>query len=236
MFFIGSYSDYLLRLKDPNEGVSLENIPVFSNKIDSLIVRNKHKIRDMHDYAHIWGSVHLLKGLECHYEDFLSHLHVLASKDCLGDDSRLDHYAVAYLNRLGQLYYFIKSLKLLKNCPKIKELYLFRRKSTGHRSIDLPYIEKGQLMDQPSEQVWQAGCFMRRSFEGKIDPNADPSKVLENDVDIWLTPKRYLSEKAFVRYQIISNRAHATFIPQADHGIVLKEIERVYMRLFSSRS
>jgi hypothetical protein len=119
---------------------------------------------------------------------------------------------------------------LLENCPKIEELYLFRRKSTGHRSIDAPYRE-----DQLPEQIWQAGCFMRRSFEGKVDPNFDPNKDMHDDLDIWLTPKKYLSDKGFIRYQIISNGTHATFIPQKDHSVILKEIEGVYAKLFASR-
>ncbi len=159
----------------------------------------------------------------------------MACKDTLGDDRILDHEAIAYLHRLGQFYYFARSLKLLQGCPKIKELYLFRRKNIGHRSIDDPYIKNGRLEDELPEQIWQAGCFLRRIFSGKMDPNFDPEKGIHTDMEVFLTPKKYLSKKAFISYQIISNGAHATFIPQQDHPLILKEIEGAYIKLFASK-
>jgi hypothetical protein len=154
----------------------------------------------------------------------------LAAKDHLGDDRMLDHEAVAYLHRLGQFYYFAQSLKLLRDCPKTKELYLFRKKFIGHRSIDSIKAE-----DLLQEQIYQAGCFMRRSFGGKLDSDFDPKKNMLDDMDLFLTPKRYLSEKAFIRYVIFSNGAHATFIPQKDHPIIIEEIQNLYTKLFNSR-
>ena len=133
--FAGNSSHQLPKLKDPNEGRPLENILPFHNRILSLIVRNQHKIFDLHDYAQIWGSLDILQGLEYHYNNFLEHLRALAAKDHLGDDRMLDHEAVAYLHRLGQFYYFAQSLKLLKDCPKIKELYLFRRNLSGTAAL-----------------------------------------------------------------------------------------------------
>ena len=118
----------------------------------------------MHDYTHITGSMQFVEGLEYHYNNFVSHLKALASKACLEDDSMLDHEIVAYLNRLGQLYYFVRSLDLLEICPKIVELYLFRKKNTGHRSIDYPLKD-----DDPNEQIWQSSCLRRKSFDCKFD-------------------------------------------------------------------
>ena len=147
----------------------------------------------------------------------------------------LDHEAVAYLHRLGQFYYFAKSLKLLHNCPKIKELYLFRRKIIGHRSIDVPYFKDGQLEDQIPEQIWQAGCFMRRSYVGKLEPDFDYQKDMQKYKEGFNTPKKYLHEKMNITYQIISNGMCSNFTPQKDHPVILKEIEILYTTLFSSR-
>ncbi len=227
---MGNYLAFLQQLKDPNEGRSLEDILSFPERIRSLMVRNKLKIRDQHDFTQIWGSLDIIRGIEYHHNNFLAHLQALAAKDQLSDDSMLDHETIAYLHRVGQWYFFGRSLKLLASCPKINELYLFRRKSIGHRSIDC------SENDPPFEQIWQAGCFSRRTFAGKLSPNFDPTKDMSEDMDLILTPKRYQSKNMFIQYQILSNGAHATFVPQNDHLVITKEMEEAYIRLFNSRS
>jgi hypothetical protein len=224
-----NFSHLITDFKDLKEEVLLEDNPVTSKRVLSLIVQNKHKIKDKHDYTQIMGSLQFLEGLEYHYNNFTNHLQNLAAKECLSDDSMLDHEAVAYINRLGQVYYFIRFLRKLKQCPKIKELYLFRRKNTGHRSIDLPTDE-----DTQHEQIWQSGCLRRKSFSGKFDENftVDDFQEYKND---FLNPKRYIHKKVFVSYQILSGNKHADFTPQIDHPIILKEIEEVYIKLFASR-
>lgn len=228
--FLGSYPDLLPNLKDARENTPLEDIPMLSSRMSSLIVRNKHKIRDMHDFAQIWGSLEMVRGLEYHHSNFLIHLQSLSKKSSLEDDSPLDHEAIAYINRLGQMHFFVNSLELLQVCPKIDELFLIRNKNTAHRSIDAP------RKDSKFEQIWQAGCFMRRIFSGKVKPDFDPNKDMLKDMEIFLSPQRYLSEEAFVSYQLLSNDNHATFIPQKDHPIILKEIEAVYTQLFNDRN
>lgn len=221
-----NYLRLIADLKDPNEGK--ENLKV-SQRVFSLIVQNKHKIYDMHDYTRIMGSIQFLEGLEYHYNNFTNHLQILAAQERLSDDSMLDHEAVAYINRLGQIYYFIRSFNLLKHCPKIKELYLFRRKNVGHRSIDCPTDE-----DATHEQIWQSGCLRRKSFSVKFDENFTEEDFQEYKKD-FLTPKRYIHKKVLVSYQILSRKRHADFTPQIDHPIILKEIEAVYTKLWSSR-
>ena len=229
------FSAFLMRLKDPNIDKPLEDIPVFSDRILSLITRNKHRIRDEHDYTQIRGSIDFLEGIEYHYNNFIAHLQTLAAKDIVENDRMLDHEAVAYLHRVGQFYYFAKSLNLLQDCPKIKELYLFRKKSIGHRSIDVPYIKAGQLEDPLHEQIWQAGCFMRRSFVGKLETDFDYHKDMQKYKEGFNTPKKYLHDQMDISYQILSKGKCADFTPQKDHPVILKEIETLYSRLFSSR-
>ena len=50
----------------------------------------------------------------------------------------------------------------------------------GHRSIDAPYEE-----DLEEDQIWQAGCFSRRAFSGKIAPGFDPNKDRRKDMEIF---------------------------------------------------
>jgi hypothetical protein len=224
-----NYSLLIADLKEPSEGMAPKDNSM-SRKIFSFIVQNKHKIRDMHDYTRIVGSLQFNEGLEYHYNNFTTHLQNLAAKECLFDDSMLDHEAVAYINRLGQAYYFARSFNMLKHCPKIKELYLFRRKNTGHRSIDCP-IEKE---DNTKEQIWQSSCLRRKLFSGKLDENFTVEDLQEYKND-FLSPKRYTNKKVLVSYQILSGKRHADFTPQSDHPVILKEIEDVYVNLFSSR-
>jgi ADP-ribose pyrophosphatase YjhB (NUDIX family) len=231
--FSKTYLDHLSDLKDPHADLPLEDIPLTSDKILSLTVRNRRKIRNERDCAQIIGALKFIQGLEYHYNNFTSFLHTLANTNKPEDNSALAHEAVAYLHRLGQFYYFVKSLKLLDNRSKINELYLFRRKHVGHRSIDDPFLKDGHLEDKLPEQIWQAGCFSRPLFKGEIGPNFNPEKGILEDIEIFLTPKKYLSDKAFISFQIISNGDHATFTPQKDHPILLREIEQAYTQLFS---
>ncbi len=53
----------------------------------------------------------------------------------------LDHEAVAYFNRLGQLFYFARSAGHEALVPRVAQLMSFRNKHTAHRSIDVPRSE-----------------------------------------------------------------------------------------------
>lgn len=225
--FLNQHSDFQ-NLKDLNENISLDDIPVLCSRIESLIIRNKHKITMAIDFVQIWTSLEMVHGMEYHFNNLQNHLKRLSNMDCLGDDTMLDHETVAYLHRLRQFYYFIKSRDLFKVSPKINELYLFGRKLICHRSIDDPWEE-----DEEADQIWQAQCFHNRSFSGNVKPDFDPKKGILKDLNP-LSPKRYQSDKMFVSYQILSNGKHATFTPQQDHPIVVKEIESAFIRLFAN--
>ncbi len=84
--FVGNYLDHLSYLQERHQGQSLEDIPNFLETISSLIVRNKHKIKDKGDFAKITGSLEFLEGLEYHYSNFLFHLQLLAGQDSLRDE------------------------------------------------------------------------------------------------------------------------------------------------------
>ncbi|HEU64440.1 MAG TPA: hypothetical protein ENH96_03515 [Chlamydiae bacterium] len=191
--------------------------------MNTIKIRENISLLITYRYHQIKSFVNSAQGLEYHYNNFLSHLKELAIKKTLEDDTMLDHEVTAYLNRLGQLSFFLVSQKLMQYCPKIKELLLFRNKNTAHRSIDTPRKE-----DTLHEQIWQSGALMRRIFSGKVNPG----NPLEEEMLEFLTPQRYNSNKAFISYQIISGKIHADFTPQKDHPIIIKEINEVYKRLF----
>jgi hypothetical protein len=129
----------------------------------------------------IAGSIFMLRGLDYHHTNFMLQFdrikpHYDKHKSYLNDAITgrknslaypemtaaenlihyyLQHEAIAYINRMGQFYYFAKSepIKLDSYLPRIAELMLFRKKHTAHRSIDQPQKET------ETEKIWQATSF-----------------------------------------------------------------------------
>lgn len=79
------------------------------------------------------------------------------------------HEAIAYINRLGQLYYFFisdfvqkklhndrKGIQLL--IPKIQEIIQFRMKHAAHRAMDLPQEETQSTKDY-LELIFRGGLY-----------------------------------------------------------------------------
>lgn len=64
------------------------------------------------------------------------------------EEPKIFHEAVAYVNRLGQFYYFVRSNFItralgdgLAQIPSISRYVIFRHKHAAHRSIDAPRKE-----------------------------------------------------------------------------------------------
>lgn len=131
------------------------------------------------EIVQIDGSIPMLQGLDYHYNHFISQFHQLASyyerhesylKDSMSGQRRnlpypsstdterqtfrsLEHEAIAYINRVGQFYYFAKSFEHQSFLLRASELMPFRNKHTAHRSIDMPREETVH------EKMWQAMSF-----------------------------------------------------------------------------
>ena len=100
----------------------------------------------------------MLMGLDYHYARFLEGA-AEASSEPPFDLLVPRHEAVAWVNRVGQLYYFTRS-QLVKDrlgpqsTPAIDEVMPFRMKHTAHRSVDDP-----RKLDTPDLQLSQAIAF-----------------------------------------------------------------------------
>lgn len=131
------------------------------------------------EIVQIDGSISMLQGLDYHYNHFISQFHQLTSyyerhesylKDSMSGrrmnlpypsitDAEhqtfrsLEHEAIAYINRVGQFYYFAKAFGHQSCLPRASELMSFRNKHTAHRSIDMP---RGETVH---EKMWQAMSF-----------------------------------------------------------------------------
>jgi len=144
----------------------------------------------------ISGAIGLVRGLEYHHRNFMERVALLApflaritqppsanptieripnsaEFEIIGE---LDHEAVAYLNRVGQLYFFAKSLGLVDLLPEASALIPFRHKHTAHRSVDEPRKESAEELQQ------QAMAF---GFGHRLD-GGFPNFWIANDGK-WIT-------------------------------------------------
>ena len=166
---------------DPSHGLPLEKISHLIDRLASWLARaTADPAFDESQSVQIIGAVHVLQGMDYHYRAYLAHevlgrAYLLrleaftrtlkgagvipaqdfprASVDEAMHLEALNHEAVAYLNRLGQFYYFARSIGRLAEVPRLCALIHFRNKHGAHRSIDVPRGE------EPEVQVGQAMAF-----------------------------------------------------------------------------
>ncbi|MBA3756793.1 MAG: hypothetical protein H0X02_11430 [Nitrosomonas sp.] len=131
------------------------------------------------EIVQIGGSIPMLQGLDYHHNHFISQFHQLTSyyercesylRDSMNGHrsslpypssteaehqiyNSLNHEAIAYINRVGQLYYFARAFGHQSCLLRALELMPFRNKHTAHRSIDETRRETVH------ERMWQAMSF-----------------------------------------------------------------------------
>ncbi len=115
------------------------------------------------------GGVTILSGLDYHHDQFTIRFNRLEAyfdlqvaglpgqnagipwRPATSTERRnldaLDHEALAYLNRLGQFWYFAKAMHRKHMVPRITELLSFRHKHGAHRSIDMPQGESVSTLE-----------------------------------------------------------------------------------------
>ncbi len=120
----------------------LSDIFPISIRAFSLLSRNRNELKNNESAIHIVGLLNTLEALDYHFDNFIK------LKENKNITSKQTHEVVAYLNRIGQVYYFLKSSftktfipNALQDCSKIDYLKTFRMKNTAHRSIDHPKKE-----------------------------------------------------------------------------------------------
>jgi len=153
-------------IADPMPGVPLAQIAALPLRAQAWLARVSGDPTFPDDRSvQVVGAVHFLEGLEYHYQSYMAHIratdayfsHVsahtasLASAESAGSVAfpvpteserphvdALDHEAIAYLNRLGQFYYFARALDKADQLRRASDLMSFRNKHVAHRSIDSP--------------------------------------------------------------------------------------------------
>jgi hypothetical protein len=171
------------RLNDPAPSVPLNDIFPVSFRALALLARNQKRPILKTGFLNIYGATDMINGLEHHCGNFKQIAQQLITMPMFSDESRmlekrLRHEAVAYLNRMGQFYYFAKSpfvakriSDAIKLIPTISKFILFREKHTAHRSIDSPRRE-----DSAHQQQLQA--LGLSSFSPLVFHPKDKSKTL----------------------------------------------------------
>jgi hypothetical protein len=154
---------------DPMPGVRLIDMEPSAVKARCWLSRASQK-SDFPEIGgvQIVGSIHIIAGLEYHRNRFMLLVRGLylyyarsaeysaelasapisrqikiptASEAEASELDALDHEAIAYFNRLGQMFYFIRSTGHEAIITRISQLMSFRNKHAAHRSIDVPRSE-----------------------------------------------------------------------------------------------
>jgi hypothetical protein len=153
-------------IADPRPGEKLSDIAPISVRARSWLARVNPGIPDEESIQAI-GAVIMLEGLDYHYAQYMALMERLGSYMAIRsaplssqpierliptateakDLNCLDHEAVAYLNRLGQFNFYVKSRGATSPVRRISELMIFRNKHTAHRSIDTPKGESRHDLD-----------------------------------------------------------------------------------------
>jgi len=138
------------RIDDPRPGVPLTEIHPHSSRAWALLSRSKERDVVHQHLIRIVGAIDMLAGLEYHRANFcrtVAELAFIPMSHPAASERHLSlvHEAVAYLNRLGQFYYFASSHSVEETVPgwrntipTIVEFKRFRDKHSAHRSLDAP--------------------------------------------------------------------------------------------------
>ena len=135
---INDFKEWYIIDNYPNE--ILDQILPISEKVKSLLARTKNKLNGKEGAINICGAIQMMEGMDYHFSNFKNY----------SDANEINkiHEIHAYLNRMGQFYYFGKSeyaKKLISNpmnyLSNIIGILQFRMKVTSHRSLDFPKNE-----------------------------------------------------------------------------------------------
>jgi hypothetical protein len=176
---------------DPNADQPLDQIPSLPSRARSLLIRNR-----TNPWLKTWrfvgtvGAIEMLSAMEYHRNNFINLVGKLA-KGLSSDHEPVTHEAVAYVNRLGQFYYFGTSDNVIsvfrdagEIIPTFVKKNIFRRKYAAHRSMDRPQgeSEHEKLYQAQSLSIWWGKTFQQRPDRPSFDlQNYNDIEELERD-------------------------------------------------------
>ncbi|MEJ0065724.1 MAG: hypothetical protein WDM85_10090 [Caulobacteraceae bacterium] len=222
-------------VRDPNDGVPLNQIASVASRAYSLTARNRAAPRLAYGFVHINGAVEMMAGMEYHYENFQRLCRRIARNGAQTDGGReLRHEMVGYLNRIGQFHAFAKSALAqeigvvpTRDLPTISRLIVFRNKHTAHRSIDAPQGETdGEKYRHATTLSTLGGALLTPKLGTRLMQGPTPGKPFD-----VVRHTRSLYRRNDVCFQIANRGQVVNFTPVQDHPAIMAETYRVVERL-----
>lgn len=224
------------RLIDESPGTPLDKVFPFSKRAACLVVRRKSSALLKTNFFNIQGAVEMLYGLDYHHDHFMTIISHLAM---IGDAKELllvlYNEATAYMNRLGQFFYFINSDFVHSNCqgmppfaPTIEKFVIFRHKHSAHRSIDFPKKESAQIQ---AVQAMSMSSMGGRHFQPKPGVSTGhESAELMTDVEAYL---RRLWSHHYLEFQLMTDdpKVVHNFSIEREHPAIMLEAYAVLEKL-----
>jgi hypothetical protein len=201
---------YICSVLDRNEGVPLEEITCLSARATSLFARNKDNPLLKIGSVNVIGAIEILAGMEYHHDNITRLCAGLATGK-IRDEQAANHEAVAYINRMGQFYYFAISdfVKMAVGnadtlIPTIVKFKVFRMKHVAHRSIDAPRGETDDLKWSHARSLATFGGRLMMLRPGASMPK--PPKIYGGPA--WGKYRRALWKNNYLAFQIFDDDVH----------------------------
>ena len=181
----------------------------------------------------------MMRGLEYHHGNFCrivtelailpTMVHPAASERHLS----LVHEATAYLNRLGQFYYFASARPIEEAIPKWRDIIpsiikfkRFRDKHSAHRSLDAPRPD-----DKPFTQ--QVHALSLSSLGGWLF-HPKPGRAPLTPQDDFMNPYRHWMD-CYACFQLVGHGEHDTLNlgVEREHPVFIEEAYQLIAALLS---
>jgi hypothetical protein len=222
-------------LIDSHSDKAINDIEPFSERAISLIARNRSKPLLKIGFINLMGAIEMLGGLEYHYDNIVRICSEIAEgnrPDTAG--ICINHEAAAYINRIGQFYYFAISqfarLALAdpdSAIPTLCKFLVFRNKHTAHRSIDAPRGESEtvKLYHARSVSSTLGSLFSAKKMALQVDLSKMATQTLEEK-------RRGLWRDYYRTFQMVNEDGSSMdFTIQIEHPDIVREAYAVIERI-----
>lgn len=193
-------------------------------ELESLVARIR-RLSVAQGQVQIEGAADMLGGMQYHYQQFLR---VIRAKACGAVEARAPderYEAVAYLNRIGQFYYFVRSefvkdlvSDALSAVPSLNRLIPFRHKYTAHRAMDAPRSDSDRIDIGNELSLGAIGgqYFESREIQDLNNPFPDAPKDLKELA-------KYNYRACYAVFHLWTDEYNVTLNPEVDHPLIVAE-------------
>jgi hypothetical protein len=186
-------------LIDQNPTLALSEIFPLSRRAGVALVRYQNGRSAKAGQMNIIGAIDMLDGLEYHHTAHMNIIQRLSHEPFMDGQTEilrkhLVHEATAYLNRMGQFFYFAHSkfaMEFLPDpdaiMPTLLRYKRFRDKHAAHRAIDAPRHE--DTVQAQANYAWALSSLGFAGFSpktAKASPPFDSHTWLQNYFQVQL--------------------------------------------------